>query len=72
MVTHHVEELPPATSQVSLLDEGCAAASGSRDEVLSADLLSQIYRCPMSVRLVQGRRDLEVAPQAWDALLATR
>ena len=29
-ITHHVEELPPATSQVLLLEEGRAAAQGCR------------------------------------------
>src|SRR5438045_2990468 len=34
LVTHHVEELPPATSGVLLLDEGKVAASGAPQEVL--------------------------------------
>ena len=53
-ITHHVEELPPATSQVLLLSEGRPAALGSPDEVLREAVLSPVYGCPLQVRRVGG------------------
>ena len=69
MVTHHVEELPPATSHVLLLDEGRVAAAGTPAEVLRADVLSRVYRCPINVRYLDGRWQIHVHPQAWKGLL---
>ncbi|HYO08255.1 MAG TPA: ATP-binding cassette domain-containing protein [Tepidisphaeraceae bacterium] len=69
MVTHHVEELPPATSHVLLLSDGAPAAAGSPAEVLRADVLSAVYRCPLEVRNVGGRWSLHVHPDAWRDLL---
>jgi iron complex transport system ATP-binding protein len=69
MITHHVEELPPATSHVLLLSEGAVAASGTPEQVLRADVLSPVYRCPLEVRRQGGRFYVEVHPAAWDNLL---
>jgi iron complex transport system ATP-binding protein len=72
LITHHVEELPPATSHVLLLSEGRAAAVGTPAEVLRADVLSRVYRCPLEVRRQGGRFYIEVHPAAWDDLLKNR
>ena len=72
MVTHHVEELPPITSNIVLLDEGKMAASGSPQQVLREDVLSRVYRCPLEVRHLGGRWSIHVHPQAWEGLLKTR
>ena len=69
LITHHVEELPPATSQVLLLDTGTVAADGKPAEVLQADVLSRVYRCPLDVRFGNGRYRVEVHPAAWEELL---
>ena len=69
LVTHHVEELPPATSHVLLLSEGRAAARGRPEEVLRAEVLSPVYRCPLHVRRQGGRHYVEVHPDAWEQLL---
>jgi iron complex transport system ATP-binding protein len=69
MVTHHVEELPPATSQILLLNDGQPAASGSPEEVLRSEVLSQVYRCPLEVRHDAGRWSIHVHPEAWRGLL---
>jgi iron complex transport system ATP-binding protein len=69
MITHHVEELPPATSHVLLLGEGRVAASGTPEQVLRAEVLSRVYRCPLEVRRQGGRFYVEVHPAAWDDLL---
>jgi iron complex transport system ATP-binding protein len=68
-ITHHVEELPPATSHVLLLDGGRAAASGTPDQVLRDEVLSPVYRCPVEVRRREGRFYVEVHPSAWGELL---
>src|SRR5262249_42630785 len=39
MITHHVEELPPATSLVLLLDQGKIAGAGTPEQVLTTELL---------------------------------
>ena len=68
-ITHHVEELPPATSHVLLLSEGRVAAAGTPEQVLRADVLSRVYRCPLDVRRQGGRFYVEVHPGAWEHLL---
>ncbi|HWB54884.1 MAG TPA: ATP-binding cassette domain-containing protein [Tepidisphaeraceae bacterium] len=69
MITHHVEELPPATSNVLLLKEGRVEAAGGPADVLRGDILSRAYGCPVSVRQNHGRYYVEVSPQAWGSLL---
>ena len=69
LITHHVEELPPATSQVLVLDCGSVAAEGSPGEVIRADILSRVYRCPLEVQHSNGRYRVEVHPGAWRELL---
>jgi iron complex transport system ATP-binding protein len=69
MITHHVEELPPATTNVLLLRHGRVVAAGRPAEVLRGDVLSRAYGCPVSVRENQGRHYIEVSPQAWGSLL---
>ena len=68
-ITHHVEELPPATSHVLLLDGGRAAARGSPGQVLRSEVLSPVYGCPVEVRTRDGRYYVEVHPSAWRELL---
>jgi iron complex transport system ATP-binding protein len=69
MVTHHVEELPPQTSNVLLLDDGAAAAAGKPVDVFREEILSRVYRCPLEVRHLGARWSLHVHPQAWRGLL---
>jgi iron complex transport system ATP-binding protein len=70
MITHHVEELPPATAHVLLLSEGRVAARGTPDQVLRADVLSRAYDFEVQVRRSNGRYYVEVHPRAWDQLLS--
>lgn len=69
LITHHVEELPPATSQILLLSEGRCAAQGTPDEVLREEVLSRAFGCRVQVRRSGGRHYLEVHPSAWEGLL---
>jgi iron complex transport system ATP-binding protein len=68
-ITHHLEELPPATAHVLLLGDGKAAARGSPEEVLQAPILSPVYGCPMRVTHDSGRYYVQVHPAAWSDLL---
>jgi iron complex transport system ATP-binding protein len=69
LITHHVEELPPTTSQVLLLDDGRAAALGSMESVLRPEILSPVFRFPVEVRISGGRYYLQVHPSAWKDIL---
>ena len=71
LVTHHVEELPPATREVLLLSEGRVAARGTPDQVIRSDVLEAVYGCPLEVRRSNGRFYVEVHPRAWEGLLRT-
>jgi iron complex transport system ATP-binding protein len=68
-ITHHLEELPPATSNVLLMDNGKAAAQGTPRQVLTAANLSPVYGCPMEVNETGGRYYAQVHPEAWSTLL---
>jgi iron complex transport system ATP-binding protein len=69
LITHHVEELPPATSEVLVLSNGKVAASGKPAKVLRSGVLSPVYGCPLQVRRRGGRWYVEVHPTAWNHLL---
>lgn len=69
LITHHVEELPPATSHVLILSQGKVAACGAPQDVLRSDILSRVYRCPLEVRRQGQRYYVEVHPIAWNELL---
>jgi len=70
-ITHHVEELPPSTSQILLLSNGAPAALDTPVKVLQAPILSAVYGCPLSVRRSGDRTYIEVHPDAWEGLLRT-
>jgi iron complex transport system ATP-binding protein len=68
MITHHVEELLPSTSQVLLLDDGTVSAIGKPGEVIRAGVLSKVYGCPVHVSRRGGRYWLQVDSAAWKGL----
>lgn len=70
MITHHVEELPAATRQVLLLDQGTAAASGLPKDVLRDNVMSRVYGCRLQVKRSAGRFYVHVHPRTWQRLLA--
>jgi len=49
LVTHHVEEIPPGFTHALLLTEGRVQASGSIDEVLTAEALSECFGLPLAL-----------------------
>jgi len=54
VVTHHLNEIPPEIDRVILLQDGCIARDGSKDEVLTEENLSEIYRTPIRVTEIDG------------------
>lgn len=72
MITHHLEELPPITSEILLLSDGKAAAIGAPKDVLRADVLTHVYRCPMEVTTLGGRYYAQVHPGSWEQILRKR
>ncbi|HEX4797506.1 MAG TPA: ATP-binding cassette domain-containing protein [Humisphaera sp.] len=72
IITHHLEELPPATSNVLLLNEGKVAAVGTAEEVLRSEVLSPVYHCPLEVTRLGGRFYAQVHPGAWERILRAK
>ncbi|WP_337174179.1 ATP-binding cassette domain-containing protein [Paludisphaera sp.] len=70
LITHHLEELPPAVSHVVVLQDGRVAAQGAPEDVLTSALLSEVYHCPLEVVRSDGRFYSRVSPGAWASLLA--
>ncbi len=71
-ITHHVEEISPATDQVLLLKSGRVAACGRPDEAITPEILSRLFDCKVFVQKRSRRYWLEVLPEAWVDLLKTR
>ncbi|MFW2388947.1 MAG: ABC transporter ATP-binding protein [Polyangiales bacterium] len=55
LVSHHVEEIPSHATHALLLKEGGALASGPLDDVLTDDLLTELYEYPCRIRAADGR-----------------
>ncbi len=72
LVTHHVEELARATSQVIMLREGRIIAHGPPDTTITPETLSRVMGCKVFVSRRAGRFWLEVLPEAWPELLNSR
>jgi iron complex transport system ATP-binding protein len=68
IITHHVEELMPQTSDVLVLKDGRAAAAGRPGDVLTSAVLSDVYGLPVEVSERGGRYWLQVHPSAWGLL----
>ncbi len=67
MITHHVEELSPRTSQVILMRGGQVAADGRPDDLITPESLTQTFGCKVFVRKLHRRWWVEVLPEAWAA-----
>lgn len=69
MITHHVEEMPPDTSKVFLMNNGRIIQSGPPEAMMTPELLTATFGCRVYVRQASGRYLLEVLPEAWLDLL---
>lgn len=65
LITHHVEEIAPATGSVLMLQSGRSIAEGGMDELLTPERLSKLFNCRVYVERKAGRYWLEVLPEAW-------
>lgn len=65
MITHHVEELSPRTSQVLLMKQGRFIAAGPPRQLITPERLTETFGCKVYVRRLHGRYWLEVLPEAW-------
>jgi len=54
IVTHHLNEIPPAIDRVVLLKQGRIVADGPKIEVLTSELLSDVYETGVRVAEVDG------------------
>jgi iron complex transport system ATP-binding protein len=54
VVTHHLNEIPPGIDRVVLLQNGQIAADGPKNEVLTEDILSEVYEVPIRVTEING------------------
>ncbi|MBM37939.1 MAG: molybdenum ABC transporter ATP-binding protein [Woeseia sp.] len=54
IVTHHLNEIPPEITRVILLKNGAIAADGEKFDILTSEILSQIYEIPIKVTNVNG------------------
>ncbi|MFO0911710.1 MAG: ATP-binding cassette domain-containing protein [Pirellulales bacterium] len=69
MVTHHLEDLLPNTSDVLLLRQGSVVAAGPPESVLKAETLSATFDCPVQVTQRAGRWSWHVSPHVWKSLV---
>ena len=54
VVTHHLNEIPPGIDRVVLLQNGQIAVDGQKNEVLTDDILSEVYEVPIRVTEING------------------
>ena len=69
VVTHHLDELLPDTTNVLLLAHGRIAAQGSPDSVLTAEILSKAFGVPVTITQTAGRWQWHVTPNIWPTLM---
>ena len=65
MITHHVEELSPKTDRVMLMQGGRFIATGTPDQIITPEKLSEAFGCRVFVERIHGRYWLQVLPEAW-------
>ena len=69
MITHHIEELSPRTSQVLLIKNGQIVVAGPPDDVITSEALTDTFGCKVLVNRRHRRFWLEVLPEAWSDLV---
>ncbi|MBX9652906.1 ATP-binding cassette domain-containing protein [bacterium] len=69
VVTHHLDELLPETSDILLLTNGRVAAQGSPSSVLTNEILTEVFQVPVTVNLTSGRWQWHVEPDIWPTLM---
>lgn len=54
-ITHHIEEIIPAITHALALQKGRVVASGRRENVLTNEVLSEIFEIPIELHEIEGR-----------------
>jgi len=49
LVTHHVSEIIPEVDRIILLKQGSILADGSKDRILTSEILSTLFDAPVRV-----------------------
>jgi iron complex transport system ATP-binding protein len=62
LVTHHLEEIPPACTHVLALHKGAVAAAGPIKEVITDPIISKIFGAPVQVQCREGKWELSLKP----------
>ena len=53
-MTHHLDDIIPEIDRVILLNDGAVVLDGPKDEILTAERLSEIFRAPVNVLQQDG------------------
>ncbi len=69
MITHHVEEISPTTSQLLLLKQGRIHTAGHPSKIITPETLTDVFDTKVFVQKRSNRYWLEVLPEAWLELL---
>ena len=56
MVTHHVEEIPPGFTHALLLADGAVQAAGPIAEIITSELLSDVFGLELLVSSTENGR----------------
>lgn len=67
LVTHHIEEIPPAFSHVMVMKNGRVLAQGKKSSVLTGDVLSEAFALSVKVDCAFGRYWPRIGPRGGPA-----
>lgn len=54
LVTHHIHEIPPEIDHVVLLQDGHVVADGRKQDILTTEMMSELYSTPVKVLTSNG------------------
>jgi iron complex transport system ATP-binding protein len=55
LVSHRLEEIPPSFGHILLLKNGKVLASGTKNDLMRAETISELYDWPVDIHFSQGR-----------------
>ena len=61
LVTHHLEEIPPAFTHALVLKDGRVAAVGAIETTVTSEVLSDAFDLPLKVESDEGRFSARLA-----------
>ena len=62
MITHRLEDIPKGIDRIIGIRDGLKVADGKKEEVLSSEVISEIYGSPAEVRFDDGVYSLRILP----------